>query len=409
MALKTILAGQLADETDVKRFRSEAEAAANLDHPGIVPIYEVGEHEGQHYFSMGYIEGQSLAQRLIDGPLPPREAAALLLEVAEAIAHAHRRGVIHRDLKPSNILIDADGYPRVTDFGLAKRVQTDSGLTRSGQIMGTPSYMPPEQAAGKRGEVGPPADIYALGATLYAMIIGRPPFQAATAMDTVLQVLNDEPVPPRRLDATIPRDLETICLKCLEKVPGKRYAGAAGLGEDLRRFLAGEPILRAGDAVGACGQVGGAAAGDRRAARAGRAGGGGGLGGVLWQWREAVVARGIAERESERAKAQTEAGRAGRRASEGPGRAGRQRLYDVRMTLVPQYWEGFDIPPLAEHDQEQVRPDRIASRHVDLSARHAARAGQLLDEQLPGEPGRSRSSRLRVDYWRRKIVSGRSP
>jgi WD40 repeat protein/tRNA A-37 threonylcarbamoyl transferase component Bud32 len=243
VALKMILAGQLADEADVRRFQLEAEAAANLDHPGIVPIFEVGQHEGQHYFSMGFVEGQSLSQRLADGPLPPREAAALMLKVAEAIDYAHQRGVIHRDLKPGNILIDAKGHPRVTDFGLAKRLQSDSGLTGSGQIMGTPSYMPPEQAGGNRGEVGSVADVYALGATLYALVTGRPPFQAATPMDTVLQVLSDEPVPPRRLNASIPRDLETICLKCLRKEPGKRYATAMSLADDLRRYLAGEPIL----------------------------------------------------------------------------------------------------------------------------------------------------------------------
>ncbi len=242
VALKMILAGQLADENDIKRFYIEAEAAANLDHPGIVPIFEVGQHEEQHFFSMAFVEGRSLAERLADGPMPPREAAALLLDVTTAVEYAHSRGVIHRDLKPSNILIGADGNPRVTDFGLAKRVQGDSGLTGSGQIMGTPSYMPPEQAAGRRGEVGPPADVYALGATLYCMVTGRPPFQAATAMDTVLQVLSDDPVPPRRLSASIPRDLETISLKCLEKEPGKRYASAAALAEDLRRFLVGEPI-----------------------------------------------------------------------------------------------------------------------------------------------------------------------
>ncbi len=242
VALKMILAGQLADENDIKRFYTEAEAAAQLDHPGIVPIFEVGQHEGQHFFSMAFVEGRSLAERLADGPMPPREAAALLLDVTRAVEYAHSRGVIHRDLKPSNILIGADGNPRVTDFGLAKRVQGDSGLTGSGQIMGTPSYMPPEQAGGRRGEVGPPADVYALGATLYCMVTGRPPFQAATAMDTVLQVLSDEPVPPRRLSATIPRDLETMCLKCLEKEPGKRYASAAALRKDLRRFLVGEPI-----------------------------------------------------------------------------------------------------------------------------------------------------------------------
>ena len=150
---------------------------------------------------MGFVEGQSLAQRLAEGPLPPREAAALMVKVAEAIEYAHQRGVIHRDLKPANILLDRNGNPRVTDFGLAKKLEGDSGLTGSGQIMGTPSYMPPEQAGGKRGEVGPAADVYALGATLYALVTGRPPFQAATAMDTVLQVISDEPVPPRRLNA----------------------------------------------------------------------------------------------------------------------------------------------------------------------------------------------------------------
>jgi hypothetical protein len=243
VALKMILAGQLANETDVKRFYTEAEAAANLDHPGIVPIFEVGQHEGQHYFSMGFIEGQSLSQRLAAGPLSPREAAALMVKVAEAIDYAHRRGVIHRDLKPGNILLDQNGNPRVTDFGLAKKAQSDSGLTGSGQIMGTPSYMPPEQAGGQRGTVGPAADVYALGATLYALLTGRPPFQAATAMDTVIQVIGQEPVSPRRLNPSVPRDLETICLKCLEKEPGKRYTSAAALGKELQRYLDGKPIL----------------------------------------------------------------------------------------------------------------------------------------------------------------------
>ncbi len=237
VALKMILAGQLADETDVKRFYTEAEAAANLDHPGIVPIFEVGQHEGQHYFSMGFVEGQSLSQRLAEGPLPPREAAELMRRVSEAIEYAHQRGVIHRDLKPANILLDQNGNPRVTDFGLAKKIQGDSGLTGSGQIMGTPSYMPPEQAGGPRGEVGPAADVYALGATLYALVTGRPPFQAATAMDTVLQVITDEPVSPRRLNPALDRDIETICLKCLEKEPSKRYASAQALADELRGSL----------------------------------------------------------------------------------------------------------------------------------------------------------------------------
>ncbi len=307
VALKMILAGQLANDTDVKRFYSEAESAANLDHPAIVPIYEVGQHEGQHYFSMGFVEGQSLSQRLADGPLPAREAAELMRRVCEAIEYAHQHGVIHRDLKPANILLDQNGNPRVTDFGLAKKIQGDSGLTGSGQIMGTPSHMPREQASGKRGEVGPAADVYALGATLYALVTGRPPFQAATPMDTVIQLISDEPVPPRRLNASIPHDLETICLKCLEKEPGKRYASAAALREDLERYLAGEPITarpvtRVERAIKWA---------RRRPAIAALLGlvtlvTALGLGGVLWQWRAAVRARNVADRERQNAKQQAE-------------------------------------------------------------------------------------------------------
>lgn len=168
VALKMILSGQLASEEDVKRFYTEAEAAANLDHPGIVPIFEVGQHQGQHYFSMGFIDGQSLADKVVDGPLPPREAAELVAKICEAIAYAHERGVIHRDLKPANILLDQNGQPKVTDFGLAKQMNVDSGLTGTGQTLGTPSYMAPEQASG-RAEVGPLADVYALGAILYCL------------------------------------------------------------------------------------------------------------------------------------------------------------------------------------------------------------------------------------------------
>ncbi len=307
VALKMILAGQLADETDVNRFYTEPEAAANLDQPGIVPVYEVGQHEGQHYFSMGYIEGQSLAQRLADGPLPAREAADLIRRVAEAIEYAHQHGVIHRDLKPANVLLDRSGNPRVSDFGLAKKVKGDSDLTGSGQIMGTPSYMPPEQAGGKRGEVGPTADVYALGATLYALVTGRPPFQAATAMDTIVQVLSDEPLPARRLNATVPRDLETICLKCLEKDPARRYPSARALADDLGRYLAGEPIV-----ARAVTRLERAVKWARRKPAIATLLGlitlvtFLGLGGVLWQWREAVQARGIAEHETIRAKNQAE-------------------------------------------------------------------------------------------------------
>ncbi|HEV3021586.1 MAG TPA: bifunctional serine/threonine-protein kinase/formylglycine-generating enzyme family protein, partial [Pirellulales bacterium] len=237
-----ILAGQLASAEDVKRFRTEAEAAAQLDHPNIVSIFEVGKHEEQHYFSMSYVEGQSLAKRVVEGPLPPREAAVLLRQVAEAVDYAHQRGVIHRDLKPGNILLDRQGQPRVTDFGLAKRMEADSNLTGTGQILGTPSYMPPEQAAARLDQIAAVSDVYSLGAVLYCLLIGRPPFQAASPLETLLQVLEQEPVGPRSLNARLPRDLETICLKCLRKEPGKRYATAAGLAADLGRFLDGEPI-----------------------------------------------------------------------------------------------------------------------------------------------------------------------
>ena len=242
VALKMILAGQLASEADVQRFRTEAEAAANLDHPGIVPIYEVGVHEDQHYFSMGYVEGQSLADRIHAGPLPADEAAAIVRKVAEAVAYAHRQGVIHRDLKPANVLMDQTGQPRITDFGLAKRVGSDSDLTATGQILGTPSYMPPEQAEGKLNRIKETSDVYSLGAVLYALLTSRPPFQAATPLDTLAQVVEQEPVSPRLLDPGLPKDLETICLKCLEKEPHRRYVTASELADDLRRYLADEPI-----------------------------------------------------------------------------------------------------------------------------------------------------------------------
>ncbi len=243
VALKMILAGQLANETDVKRFHLEAEAAAGLDHPGIVPIYETGEHEGQHYFSMGFVEGSSLAQKVADRPLPPRQAAALVQEVAEAIRYAHDRGVIHRDLKPQNVLLDRNGRPKVTDFGLAKKVESDEGLTASGAVMGTPSYMPPEQAAGDTRALGRAADIYSLGAVLYCLLTGRPPFQSANAMTTLLQVMESEPVAVRELNPAVNIDLETICLKCLQKEIHRRYPTARDLADDLGRWLRGEPIV----------------------------------------------------------------------------------------------------------------------------------------------------------------------
>jgi tRNA A-37 threonylcarbamoyl transferase component Bud32 len=242
VALKLMLSGPWATEAEIKRFRSETTAAATLQHPNVVAIHEVGVHEGRHYFSMDYIAGRSLAEVINRTPLPAGRAARYVKIIAEAIHHAHQRGILHRDLKPANVLVDADDQPRVTDFGLAKHIQVDSSLTVSGDAMGTPSYMPPEQAAGKRSEIGPASDVYSLGAILYDLLTGRPPFRADTPLDTLRQVLDTEPAPPRVINRNVPRDLETICLKCLAKAPGQRYPSAQGLADDLGRFLKQEPI-----------------------------------------------------------------------------------------------------------------------------------------------------------------------
>jgi serine/threonine-protein kinase len=268
VALKVIGAGAWAGSGEVARFRAEAEAVARLQHPNIVQIYEVGDLDGRPFFSLEYVDGGSLADRLDGTPLPARAAAELIRTLALAIHAAHERGIVHRDLKPANILLQksevrsqkteaqppgrpasdfclltSDFFPKIADFGLAKRLGDDSGLTHTGTVLGTPSYMAPEQAEGQVHHIGPAADTYALGAILYELLTGRPPFLGASGLDTLQQVKSQTPVAPTRLRHQVPRDLETICLKCLEKEPHKRYPTARALAEDLQHFLAGEPIL----------------------------------------------------------------------------------------------------------------------------------------------------------------------
>ena len=242
VAVKMILRGELASDVDRERFRVEAEAAGRLDHPGIVPIYEVGEIDGYCYFSMKYVAGETLSERLAAGPLSPRETAVILSRVSRAVQAAHQQGILHRDLKPSNIMLDENSQPHITDFGLAKRESDNEHLTRTGAVLGTPAYMAPEQAGGMRGNVGPVSDVYSLGSVLYHMLTGQPPFQAASPVDIVLLVLEQDPLPPRVVNPTVDRDLEMIALRCLQKPTDLRYASAEALATDLDAYLNDESI-----------------------------------------------------------------------------------------------------------------------------------------------------------------------
>jgi WD40 repeat protein/tRNA A-37 threonylcarbamoyl transferase component Bud32 len=344
VALKFLLAGGHADAEHRARFAAEADALARLQHPNIVQVFEVGQHEGVPFLALEFMAGGSLAQRLHGTPEQPRPAAVLVETLARAVQHAHARGVVHRDLKPANVLLTAEGAPKVADFGLAK--QERSELTATGAILGTPSYMAPEQAAGDNQAVGPAADVYALGAILYELLTGRPPFRAATVLETLEQVRTQEPVAPSQLQAGLPRDLCTICMKCLQKHPGQRYATAGDLVDDLRRYLEGRPIQAR--PVGAAG----------RAWRWARRNPGLalllglvasitslGTGGVFWQWLRAEAALGVARRrgaETEQAR-QAEAEARGEEATH-RGRAetalarAETTLYYNRMALAERMW-----------------------------------------------------------------------
>jgi eukaryotic-like serine/threonine-protein kinase len=242
VALKMILSSRLASDDEVRRFHQEAKAAAGLRHPNIVGIHEVGQVHGQHYFTMDFVAGRSLAKLVEAGPLVPDRAARLIATVARAVNYLHAHGVVHRDLKPSNILLDDDGEPLVTDFGLAKVFQDDKEQTQTGAILGTPSYMAPEQARGQSAEISPRTDVYSLGSVLYELLTGRPPFREENQLNTILQVLEGEPTLPHRLNSRIPLELERIVMRAIEKVPADRYGSAAALADDLEHYLRHEPL-----------------------------------------------------------------------------------------------------------------------------------------------------------------------
>ncbi len=372
VALKMIRSAALASEDELRRFQNEAEAIALLDHPHIVPILEVGNHEGQHYFSMKLIGGESLEKKLEAYADEPKAAARLLKTASEAVHHAHQRGILHRDLKPANILLDDRGEPYVTDFGLAKRVEGDSELTDPSAILGTPAYMSPEQASGRRGAVTTASDVHGLGAILYALLTGRAPFVSDSVAGTLEQVRESPPTAASRINPEVPRDLEVICLKCLEKDPARRYASAQALADDLGRYLSGEPILA------------------RPVGTAQRA----------WMWcrRNKVISVLVAllavsmvvgtagsllfalRARDESQRANTSAGIARREAARASDQAqlAEQRLYDARMNLVQRYWEDYN--------------GELLSRG--------------LDEQLPANQGGTDRRGFEWFYWQRKLASG---
>ena len=355
VAIKTISEAAFDSPSQRRRFLAEAEVIARVHHPHIIPIHAVGEHQGRPYISLEFAEGGSLAQRLTSGPLTVRQAAELVEVLAQAVQAAHDAGIVHRDLKPSNVLLAADGTPKVADFGLAKLLGDDSGHTITGEVLGTPSYMAPEQAEGRSREVGPAVDIYALGAILYQALTGRPPFLGASAMETLKLVVSTEVVPPRRQRPDVPRDLETIALKCLEKEPGRRYAHAAALADDLRRYLDGRPI--AARPVGA-------------AERA-------------WVWcrrRPAVAAltaavalavvAGTATVIAVQARANAELRAANRRV---------EQRYELAVDAIKTFHTGVSEDFLLNQDQFKDLRDRLLKSASDFYARLSARLGEERD------------------------------
>jgi eukaryotic-like serine/threonine-protein kinase len=423
VALKMILAGQLASKEQVERFRAEAQAAAHLQHPNIVAIHEVGEADGQHYFSMDYVEGRNLAELVRERPLPARQAAQYVKSLAEAVHYAHRHGIIHRDLKPSNVLIDANDQPRITDFGLAKRLENSEPgtrnpeLTLSGTVLGSPNYLPPEQAGGKRGAVGPASDVYSLGAILYHLLTGRPPFQAESLTTLIRQVLETEPVAPRLLNPSIPRDLETICLKCLEKEIPRRYATAQELADDLSRFLEQKPI-RARRVRGWERALKWARRKPLVAGLAAAVVGVTALGfvGVMWQWRAALDARRAALRAEQdareklavsylaQARANRWSGRPGRRfdSLEALAKAAeiRASLHEDKPTTLELRNEAIACLALADVKVERwyqfeasfdAKLERYARSHPDgsIGLYHARDDQELFRLPAPGKPDRA--------------------
>jgi len=371
VALKMIRAGAFAGEEELRRFQNEAEAVAGLDHHNIVPIYEVGEHDGKRYFSMKLIGGPCLSRTLASYTANPGNAARLMVTIAEAVHHAHQRGILHRDLKPSNILVDEQGEPHVSDFGLAKQVESDGSLTESGAVLGTPAYMAPEQAAGNKRLVTTLSDVYGLGAVLFALLTGKPPFGGDSVMETLDQVRQQQPVPPSRLNPKVPRDLEIICLKCLDKDPQRRYPSAEALGAELRRFLSGEPIQARPVSAFEKGWrwcrrrpvIAGLTAALAVAVLGGLIGTSLGLRAALHARQDALNRERDAREAQAREKEQTE--------------LAEQRLYDDRMKILQRYWDN--------NNRELVQP--------------------ALVDQLPANQGGKDRRGFEWFYWQRKISS----